>query len=71
MHQQLHQQIQDKRFYNEDLNEVDRTHLTFAFHSRVVGNRMLHARGILKVDFLGDMCVFKRLVRGERRGPIL
>jgi hypothetical protein len=66
MHEQLHEQIQDKHFYNEDLNEVDRTQLAFTFNSRVVGNQMLHAGGILKVDFLGDKCVFEGLVRGPR-----
>ena len=62
---QLHE-IQDKHFYNENLNEVDRSLLTFTFNSWVAGNRILLARRILKVDFLGDKCVFEVLLRGAR-----
>jgi hypothetical protein len=66
MHAQLHMQIQDKDFFNEELNEVDRSYLTNAFNSRVGSNPRLHAAGILRVDFLGDKCVFEGLVRGAR-----
>ncbi|KIM34906.1 hypothetical protein M413DRAFT_380614 [Hebeloma cylindrosporum] len=66
IHRQLHVPIQDNHFFNEELNEVDRSHLTFAFQDRVGDNPVLRAAGIFRVDFLGDKCVFEGLVRGQR-----
>jgi len=66
MHLQLHTPIQDKHFFNEELNELDRAFLTSAFESRVANNPTLRGRGVLRLDFLGDKYAFEGLVRGAR-----
>ncbi|KIM49913.1 hypothetical protein M413DRAFT_15656 [Hebeloma cylindrosporum] len=66
IHQQLHAPIQDHHFFTEELNEMDRSRLTHAFQRRVGDDLSLHEAGILRIDFLGDKCVFEGLVRGTR-----
>jgi len=56
-------QTQDKHFFNEELN---RSHLTNAFNSRVGSSPPLYAAGTLRVGFLGHKCVFEGLVKGAR-----
>ena len=65
IHGQLHTPIQDKDFFNEELNETDRSHLTEAFNARVGGSPRQRAAGVLRVDSFATN-VFEGLVRSAR-----
>jgi len=66
MNQQLHQPIQSKHYWNEDLGELDRSSISDAYQARCKGDLRLLATGVLKVDFLGKKPIFEGLTRASK-----
>ena len=66
MNQQLHQPIQGKHFWNEDLAESDRSSISAAFQARCKGDPRKIASGVLRVDFLGKKPIFEGLSRSSK-----
>ena len=66
MHDQLHQPIHGRHFWNEEFTAQDRAAITQAFQRRCRGDRDLIQRGVVQLDFLGPRVVFEGLVRGPK-----
>lgn len=63
---QLLMPIHGRHFWNEDLTAADRARITTAFQVRCRDRPDLIPQGVLRVDFLGERCVFQGLVRGAK-----
>lgn len=67
VHRQLFTQVSNRHFYNEDLDDSDRTALSKAFAARTRGEPELINRGIMRIDFLGidKKFIWLGLLRGR------
>jgi hypothetical protein len=58
IHHELHRQIDQSDFYNEEVSEQDRQEITEAFRRRTYEDPMQYAKGVKRIDFLGENYIF-------------
>lgn len=63
---QMQAPIHSRHYFNETLDETDRTALAKSFKERIRGRRGEREKGIMQVDFLAEKCVLEGLVRGKQ-----
>ena len=63
--QQLDLPITGKHWWNEEIDDVLRGKMTAAFHERTRHHQEEAARGVKRVDFLRERCIFEGLVKGR------
>lgn len=63
---QLQMPIRGMHFWNKELGDEGRRKITRAFEMRCRERPELMPQGVLRVDFLGESCVFQGLVRGAK-----
>jgi len=58
-------QIHNKHYFNEEMDDEDRTKIAQAFRERCAGNPSEIACGVRRVDFLKGRVIFEGLARGR------